>query len=271
MNRQLSLAFSPDVELASFVVQPTNIGFQTLLKKWQQSEIFGFDIETYGENSGDALDPWKGHIRLISIALQTGEVILLDFGGWLDSKDKILVNYLESGLFSILQERLENTRVIKVGHNLKFDCLWVLVKFGIRVRTLRDTQLESQVYWAGVTKYKHSLKEVAARVLGEIVDKSEQTSDFGWELTNRQRNYAASDALLTLRCHLKLWEMLKDADLIGQAIAQSMAIPGFVQMEFVGMPVDDEILQSAILRYRQVAEEVLEVRFVSLKYAGIPV
>jgi hypothetical protein len=75
-----------------------------------------FDLETYGTSEdtkirkGEALDPWRGEIRLLSLQLP-------DLVPW-------LIDLRATGYgLGELRKVLEATEVI--GHKIKFDALWL--------------------------------------------------------------------------------------------------------------------------------------------------
>lgn len=258
ISNQLALAFIPDETLDSNIIELGDARWYSVINSWQQSALFGFDLETFGADPEDGLHPWKGEIRLITVGLNTGETLLVDLGGFLDDREERYQQIATTGFFDVLAERLANPKVMKVGTNLKFDQLWMLVKFGFKTRTVRDVMLMSQVYWAGMpSNFRHGLGALASR-LGFEVDKTEQTSDWGWQLTNAQKNYAAIDSQVVIPIFHKLWRLLQDAGLKGQGIVECGASPAFAQMEFVGMPVDGDLLEETLQKYKGVEVELLK-------------
>ncbi|NET07804.1 MAG: hypothetical protein F6K09_08775 [Merismopedia sp. SIO2A8] len=255
-TRQLSLLtrLEPKVALDPGIVLISHPEWPHALNDWSQSKQFGFDIETYAED--DALDPWNGKLRLIQICLPDGRVLVADFGGWGEDKSKRLAQYAE--FLSILKERLEHPKVIVIGHNIKFDALWMRVKFGIKAIALRDTMIMSQLKWTGISNYQHSLLHVAKRVLDINLDKSLQKSDFGWEITNDQLNYAAADARASFECYQILDEQLVEEGLDKQLRVECGAIPAFIDMEFRGFPVDKEHLDNVLTSFQSIEDEVLK-------------
>jgi DNA polymerase I-like protein with 3'-5' exonuclease and polymerase domains len=258
LSNQQSLFFAEDVEIDPRIVRFGDAGWNAALTAWEQSDRFGLDIETFStsDNAQDALNPWKGHIRLIQIGLPEGRCIIADLGGHNDDKKAIAKTLETAGFFSILKKLVESPQVQKVGQNLKFDLLYLLVKYGIQAQNVRDVMLLSQVMWAGLVQVRHGLEAIAARC-GIEMDKQAQKSDWGWDLRISQLNYAAADCLDVLTIESRLTEMLERDLLTGPANAECLALPAFVQMEYRGFPVDEARLDDLIVRYQAECEGII--------------
>ncbi len=136
------------------------------------------DIETYGPGKDDAVNPWKGDIRLLTLAVPGSDPILLDLQA---------IGYDLGPLSPVL------SRATIIGHNLKFDALWLRVKCGLVLPTLRDTMTASRLLTAGRREIRNSLEAVTERHLGVTLDKSAQTVPWGGGLAPAQLRYAAAD------------------------------------------------------------------------------
>lgn len=241
--------------LDSCIVLPSDPRWQQALLEWDNSTTFTLDIETYGEQSGDGLHPWKGKIRLIQIGLPSGLVIIADLGGWEgcnpEHRPSISKQFLPR-----LRDHLKNPNRLVLGMNLKFDLMFLKVKFGFEARSCRDVMLMSQLLWAGLP-IPHSLKGIAER-LGFEVDKSQQNSEWGFPLNNNQLNYAAKDVTILFTIFAKLHQMLLEAKLVDSYNSEMLALPCFVQMEFYGMPVDYDLLIEVLAKYQATTELVLK-------------
>lgn len=256
---QISLCLEPDIPLTDhFIIRPSDGDrFRQALETLACADEFGFDLETFGlDDPSHGLDSHRGKIRLINVGFRDGSVLQLDLGGreGTTGDDPTLLKQAYIVLFKALRDPF----VRVVGHNLKFDAAFMLEKFGVKVRGIRDTQIMSQVLWAGIRQFRHGLKYVAQRALGEDVDKTEQTSDWSWILSNRQRYYAAKDAAIVLPLKDRLAERLRTAGLLESAKIECNAVATFVEMEFNGMPVDVAALEHILERYEQVAKEIIK-------------
>src|SRR5918999_6189500 len=142
-------------------------------------DAVGFDCET------TALDPYRGRLRLVQLAGPEGPAYLFDLFRLASNGDAAEVESLAP-----LRQLLASPRPVKVAHNAKFDAKWTRHHLGVEVGGLFDTMLASQLVSAGETEDRHGLATVAARYLDEDVDKSQQLSDSGGELTDAQLEYA---------------------------------------------------------------------------------
>lgn len=261
---QLQMNFSDDVELNPNIVRLGDPGWEQALKEWESAPAFGFDCETYGFGDGknsEAVDWKKAYIRLTQIGLMSGKCLIADFGGWEEDQKKYFEDHAE--FIRILRKKGPDTACVKIGHNLTFDMLLALRFFHTEFRNIRDTMLISQVYWAGVKTYRHTLEDVADR-LGYKVDKTEQKSSWGQELTNSQLNYAAEDTQIVLRIAADLKKMCVEANIWHTAMIENNACPAFVEMMYRGLPVDVQILNELHVEYTKAeadARRVFELEF----------
>ena len=92
------------------------------------------DIETYGN---DALNPYRGEIRLLTLSIPGRGPWILD---------------LKAMGYDLgpLKPALETALII--GHNLKFDLLWLRVKCDLRVQRLFCTMTAARLLHAGTTQ-----------------------------------------------------------------------------------------------------------------------
>lgn len=184
------------------------------------------DIETYGR-TGDATDPWRGDIRLLSLSVPGSNPWLLDLQA---------IGYDLGPLASILSSG------IIIGHNLKFDALWLQVKCGLALPHLRDTMTASRLLTAG-TREKNSLEAVVERHLGIKLDKTAQKTPWGGNLAPAQLRYAAEDVSHLHALHDALDKKLAEADLTDVYRLEMDLLPYVVDMEARGFPVDRSVLE----------------------------
>jgi DNA polymerase-1 len=211
---------------------------------------FAFDIET------TSLDPMQAEFVGFSMAVAPGRACYVplahrpasdafDFGeGGLKQVDV-------GDALAVLRPVLEDPSVLKIGQNLKYDCV-VLAQHGVSVAPLDDTLLLSYVLDGG--RGNHGMNELAERHLGhscipftEVLQhapgarKSDKT--FAQVPLDKATEYAAEDADVTLR----LWMILKP-----RLVAERMAtvyetlerpmVGVLGQMEQTGVKVDRTIL-----------------------------
>src|SRR5262249_38530167 len=130
-----------------------------------------------------------------------------------DFGDGVLKQVHVGDALAVLRPLLEDRGVLKIGQNLKYDCV-VLAQHGIRLAPLDDTLLLSYALDGG--RGNHGLNELAERHLAhssiafaEVLQhapgarKSDKT--FAQVPLDKATEYAGEDADVTLR----LWMLLK--------------------------------------------------------------
>jgi len=128
---------------------------------------------------------------------------------------------------------------------------------------LFDTLLASQLVGAGDIEERHGLESVANRYLNELVDKSERLSNWDFELSEAQLEYAARDAAVLLPLREKLIDRLKADSLVKCAQLEFECINTVVDIELTGfyMHKDRWLDQLGIVEKRraELAEELQEI------------
>jgi len=146
-----------------------------------------------------------------------------------------------------LKALLEDTSVLKVGQNLKYDML-VLARHGITIESFDDTMLLSYVLDAGAGG--HGMDALSERWLGhtpisykDVAGSGKTSVPFAEVAIDKATAYAAEDAEVTLR----LWHVLKPrlaADgmaRVYERLERPLA-PVLMRMEQRGIRVDRQIL-----------------------------
>jgi len=101
---------------------------------------------------------------------------------------------------------LKNNKIQKIFHYARFDVAVFKHNFKINIKNIYCTKIASKL----VRTYtdKHGYKDLCGELLGKSVSKTEQSSDWGGELTNEQQKYAATDVLYLHKLKDKLDMML---------------------------------------------------------------
>ena len=207
--------------------------------------VVGLDTET------TELDPYTSRLRLIQLATPD-RVYLIDFDRFSD------VDKRKSEALEPLRRLLAAPRPIKIAHNAKFDAKFIKHNLGIDLGGLFDTLLASQLVGAGDIEERHGLETVASRYLNELVDKSERLSNWNFELSAAQLEYAARDAAILLPLREKLIERLKSESLVRCAQLEFECVMPVVDLELAGffMHKDRWLDQLGIVEKRR--EELAE-------------
>lgn len=212
--------------------------------------VVGLDTET------TELDPFTSRLRLIQLATPD-RVFILDFDAFANG------NGAQSEALAPLRRLLEAPRPIKIAHNAKFDAKFLKHNLGVDLGGLFDTLLASQLVGAGDIEERHGLETVAGRYLNESVDKSERLSNWNFELSEAQLEYAARDAAVLLPLREKLIERLKSDSLIKCAQLEFECVNTVVDIELAGffMHKDRWLEQLGIVEKKRIelAEQLQQV------------
>ncbi|MBD2772603.1 bifunctional 3'-5' exonuclease/DNA polymerase [Iningainema sp. BLCCT55] len=184
------------------------------------AKVIGIDTETTG------LDPRTHRLRLVQIAAKGMPVMIVDLAAIPVDKLKPLKQLLTNGY-------------TKVFHNGKFDWSFLSMANLQPTGPYFDTQLASQVLFAGLKK-SHTLAALASKFLKTELNKDLQHSDFSGKLSNDQLEYAAIDAAILLPLQKILYAHLKRASLLPTAFLEFEAMPTVAQMELNGMQLDHQ-------------------------------
>ncbi len=184
-------------------------------------QVIGLDTETTD------LDPYVSRLRLVQLATPDN-VFIIDL-------DKFREQDLRgSEEFTSFRELMRAPRPIKIAHNSKFDAKFIKHNFGVDLGGLFDTLLASQLVSAGDIEERHGLEAIAGRYLNEAVDKTERLSNWEFELSEAQLQYAARDAAVLIPLREKLVEKIKANSLIDCAKLEFECVMPVVDLELTG-------------------------------------
>src|SRR6266403_5353645 len=237
MNTQYQLVTTPE-ELNRVVTELSS------------RQAIGLDTET------TQLDPYTGRLRLIQLAAPDGVYIVdINHFGAGDRKN--------NEALKPLKRLLEAARPIKIAHNAKFDAKFIKHTFGIDLGGLFDTLLASQIVSAGDIEERHGLNAIAARYLNEEVDKTERLSNWEFELSEAQLQYAARDAAVLIPLREKLIDRIKSLGLSQCAQLEFECVMPVVDLELTGFYMNKArwLEQLAIVEERraELANELQEM------------
>ncbi len=210
----------------------------------------GLDTET------TELDPYTGRLRLIQLATPNG-VHIVDLNRFANGDMK------RDERLQSLRQLLTSPRPIKIAHNAKFDAKFIKHNLGVDIGGLFDTLLASQIVSAGDIEERHGLEAIAGRYLNEAVDKTERLSNWEFELSEAQLQYAARDAAVLIPLRDKLIERIKSLDMIRCAQLEFECVMPVVDLELTGFYMHKErwLEQLAIVEEKraELANELQEM------------
>lgn len=172
-------------------------GFIRFLKEIKNQKSFALDTET------DSLDPFNAKLLGLSFSWQNNEAYYLHLGVTAPEKADLFsyqnTNQTAHAWLKQLQPILEDEKIKKYGHNLKFD--WrVLKNNGIIVKGLAfDSLLAS--YLLNPEHRQHNLDSISFRELGwekisteELIGKGKEAISFAQIAPEKMAQYAGEDA-----------------------------------------------------------------------------
>lgn len=236
--------------MTRYQVIKTEAELRAAVEHLSQQPAIGLDTETTD------LDPYNSRLRLIQLAAVDG-VRIVDLDAFPNGDRR------RSETFASLRRLLSAPRPIKIAHNAKFDAKFIKHNLGADLGGIFDTLLASQLIGAGDIEERHGLETVASRYLNEAVDKTERLSNWNFELSEAQLEYAARDAAILLPLRDKLRERLLSDSLRDVAQLEFECVMPVVDIELAGfyMHKDRWLEQLAIVEKRraELAEQLQEV------------
>lgn len=150
---------------------------------------------------------------------------------------------------ALLKPLLEDTSVLKIGHNIKYD-LTVMRHYGIRMKSIEDSQLLSYTLHAG--EHGQSLDELAATYLGyttiaynDVTGTGKNKLSFAEVDIEKAAEYAAEDADITLRLYQLFKPQVIEQKLLSvYDVMERPLISVLGQMEYTGIKIDRAQLAS---------------------------
>ena len=164
-----------------------NLYIGDLPASFKATNIIALDSETMG------LNPKRDKLCLVQISNgdEVCHLVKIDLS---TEKPLNLINILK------------NNKIQKIFHYARFDVAVFKHNFKINIKNIYCTKIASKL----VRTYtdKHGYKDLCSEFLGKSISKTEQSSDWGGELTKEQQKYAATDVLYLHKLKDKLDMML---------------------------------------------------------------
>jgi len=140
--------------------------------------------------------PERDKLSLIQICDEQGNVFIIQ-----PNKE----NFRAPNLVSVL----ENEKILKIGHFLRFDISALEYFLKCKIKNIFDTKIASKI----VRTYTdgHSLKNLVQEFCNKSLDKRQGSSDWNKdinELSDKQLEYAANDVLYLHKIKIELEKML---------------------------------------------------------------
>jgi ribonuclease D len=181
--------------------------------------MVAIDTETLG------LNVRRDRLCLCQLADGAGNVWLVKFDG---------SNYSAPNLNKLLAD----PKILKIFHFARFDMAALCNALGTMPAPVYCTKIASRL--TRTYTDRHSLKILVEEIVGESLDKNEQSSDWAEPvLTEAQKHYAASDVLYLHALKEALDEKLADRNRRDLAQACFDFLAGRVQLDLAGWDTTD--------------------------------
>jgi len=239
------------------------------LERWldvlRRAPLFAFDTETTD------LDYMRAEIVGVSFCVEPGFAAYVPlahrYTGAPDQLDR-------AATLARLKPILEDERIGKVGHHIKFDA-HVLANHSIELRGMRhDTMLES--YVLNSTVVRHDMDSTAERYLGvrtikfeDVAGKGARQLTFDQVPVENAAGYSAEDADVTRQLHAVLWEQLAREPRL-QKLYEEIEfplMPVLQRMEATGVLIDRDMLRR---QSGELAKRMQEIEAAAHREAGAP-
>ena len=216
-------------------------GLRTLAARIREAGAVALDTET------DSAAPTRARLVGLSFALEPGEAFYVPVGhDYLGAPAQVP----KDRALDILRPVLEDGKVLKTGHNLKYDLI-VLEREGVRLAGLsRDTMVLS--YLLEPNWGKHGLEKAALHYLREvktpfqeIVGRGKSALTMDKVPVDKAAAYAGLDAALALDLGAVLWDKVREAGLDELYESIERPLVGLLaRMEVQGVRVDPAVLRA---------------------------
>jgi len=209
----------------------TEKDFKELILNLNQAKEIAYDVETK------------------TLDMVTGELIGVSFC-WKENKAAYLPWSISKNQFQEIKKILENPKIKKIGHNLKYD--WAIMKKeGINVKPLYfDTMIAS--YLSNTQTRIHNLDQVAFVELGyesqsieELIGKGKEQINLDQVEIEKVGQYSAEDADISFKIYKKLAPKIKSENLKELFYNIEMPLVKILgQMEILGIKLDQKFLKN---------------------------
>jgi len=170
---------------------------------------FAIDIETNSLNIEEAI------LVGVSISVEENSAYYIPINHKnLEDNKRIKGQIKETELIKSLQLICNDSSILKIGHNIKYD-LRILDKYDLKLASIADTMLLSYAIDNGVTK--HNMDDLAYLHFNhtnikfkELVGSGKKKITFDYVDINKALDYAAEDALITLKLYNLLSNRIKN-------------------------------------------------------------
>lgn len=230
----------------------------TIIKTCEDLEDMFFDIirsrEIAIDTETSGLDPFIPDKFMASLGIATKN------HAWCLPLDHIQSPYRgkhkwQTRIIKKISKFIKGKKVI--GHNFKFDTLWIYRCYGVWVDFTDDTML---MHYNLDENNQHGLKLLSARYLGNDIYDIPDKEKNGYGDLESHCAYLAQDIRYTYDLYFKFKEML-DKDPLSERIYDQITIPAvkiYIRAENNGTYINPDTLEKATQYWSKIAQETRE-------------
>ncbi|HUV16066.1 MAG TPA: DNA polymerase I [Pelolinea sp.] len=231
-----------------------------LANRLKFAKRISFDTET------TSTDPMQADLVGISLAVEEGSAYYIPVGHAGSAKQLKLNEAIDA-----LRAAFTDTKIQKIGHNLKYDCL-VFLNYGLRVTPLSfDTMIAAWVIEPdsrrlGLKKMAEAELNISMTEIDELIGSGSKQITMDRVTIEDVAPYAGADAEIPLRLEKILHDRLVKNDLLKVFEEIEMPlIPVLMEMEFTGIAVDKEFFGEFS---KELSARILEIQKETYKLVG---
>jgi len=227
----------------TFRMVSTGEDLRQLADRLQDSPHLVIDTET------TSLDPLLAELVGISLCTGTDQAFYIPIGHCREDGTLRRVQPDRDSVLAALRPLLEDSRIAKIGHNLKFDYS-ILAQQGIQLAgPLWDSMLAS--YLLNPSRRTHKLDDLSIELLdlkpvsfAEVTGKDKREDSFAYVSPEDAKNYSCEDVYLALLLWEKFRPQLVDLHLwpLYENIEEPL-ISILADMELAGIEMDGDLLR----------------------------
>ena len=242
----------------------TSAQLEVLIEEIKKIKLIAIDTET------TSLNVMNAKLVGISMSLKKGEAVYIPVNHMGATEDE-QIN--EDDLVQLLKPVLEDSAIVKIGQNIKYDA-HIFLNLGIKMHGINeDTMLMSYVI---NSNQSHGMNKLSQKYLGHdcityesLVGKGVKQLTFDQIDINDALEYAAEDADVTLQLYHVLKNQLKKEKRLLD-VYQKFEIPSMkalIEIERNGVLIDAHLLGQ---QSQKIGEELIKIESKAYELAGQP-
>ena len=234
------------------------VSYQTILKKEELIDVVKKIVESGYvaiDTETNSIKPFGSDLIGISLSWNLGKACYIPILH--SSLNNNLVQLKRETVASILNPILEDTSILKIGQNIKFDKIVLFCNGFTKINTVDDTMLMSYTLFAGL--HNHNLDLLSKIYLGfdkikykDIIGTGKKEISFSEVSIKKATNYSCEDADYTLR----LWKQLRKRLIENKLMSvyhniEKPLIDVISDMEIEGIKVDKYNLKNLSKEFKE--------------------